>query len=370
MSKRNRERRQQRKHQQGNQPQGKPAVPERDQAEVAAFLRNFEELVATPEPVTWPGACDASLARPDLIKQELAEFAIHREPGRAKCRQLERDLANGLIHGIGDLNHWGMEEFLWHGLPGDSWHPIEAFLSHEGARFSPPACAQLRRWKEARIGMFEVGPVADDRVVLREWDPITQESCGPDFQAISLNIGGVNFYRSHQDMISVTYVSPWAPEAGLQCSLGYGLMLEPHSAAFCLQLLGLRRPEVVARPVPWKASPAAKYEYAKAWRQRAWHDWLAERLVFPFPALMPIPPGEIRVHEVRSLLPSTPEEARAVGIYLEVDVGRDEGGAIGATAAVPCDTASPSALPLAEYRAYRELVGPPPGTSDGATLPA
>src|SRR5437016_2695346 len=110
MSKRNRERRQQRKQQPKpavQQPRT-PAVPEPDRAEVAAFLRNFEELVATPEPVTWPGACDASLARPDLIKQELAEFAIHREPGRAKCRQLERDLANGLLHGIRDLNHWGM----------------------------------------------------------------------------------------------------------------------------------------------------------------------------------------------------------------------------------------------------------------------
>jgi hypothetical protein len=55
---------------------------------------------------------------------------------------------------------------------------------------------------------------------------------------------------------------------------------------------------------------------------------------------------------------------------LEVDMGRGEPGANGATAAVPCDPASPNALPLAEYRAYRELVGPPPGTNGGTTLPA
>jgi hypothetical protein len=257
-----------------------------------------------------------------------------------------------------------MEEFLWHGLPGDSWHPIEAFLSRERERFSPAACEQLRRWKEARIGFFEVGPVSDDRVILREWDPVQGEVCGPDFRAISLNIGGVNYYREHQDEISLTYVSPWAPD-GLMCSLGYGLMLPPAHAAYYLPLLGLRKPEVVARPLPWKASPAARYEYARTWRQRAWHDWLAERLEFPFTALVLRPPEGVAFHEVRSLLPSTPEEVRDFGIYLEVDLKGREPGAMGATAVMPCDPTSPSALPLAEYRAYRDLVGPPRAVQGG-----
>jgi hypothetical protein len=366
MSKRNRERRQQR--QQGRKAPAKPGPSQRDQAEVASFLRNFEDHLNTPEPASWPGACDASLARPDLVKQELAVFATGGDPGRAKCRQLERDLENGVLHSMPDLNHWAMEEFFWHGLPGDPWHPIEALLTRTPGQFSAEAGTQLRRWKEARIGFYEVGPVTEDRVILREWDPGTRQECGADFQAIALNIGGVNYYRSRQDWINLTYVSPWSPEAGLSCCMGYGVLLPPEKAAAYLPLLGLRQPQSVARPVPWRASPAAKYEYAKTWRQRAWHDWLAEKLVFPFSAIIEMPEGQLQVYEVRSLLPATPEEVRDFGIYLEADLGRGEGGATGATAAMPVDPASPNALTLAEYRAYRELAGPPRAVKGAAVL--
>src|SRR5262249_11405666 len=151
---------------------------------------------------------------------------------RAKSRQLQRDLANGILGKFPGMKDWGMEEFLWHGVPGDSWHPIDAFLTREAARFSPAACEQVRRWKDARIGFFEIGPVRDDCVVLREWDPVKKEACGPDFPAISLNIGGVNVYCDRQDAITLTYVAPWAPEVGLMCALGYAIMLEPRQAVW------------------------------------------------------------------------------------------------------------------------------------------
>jgi hypothetical protein len=362
MSKRNRERRQQRQQQrkQGTtQPSASGAeAPSHERAEAEAFLRNFERAAEVPQPTSWPGACDASLERPDLVKMALGEFALHGDPGRAKNRQLQRDLANGILGDVPSIKDWAMEEFLWHGLPGDSWHPIDAFLVREAARFSPAACEQLRRWKDARIGFFEIGPVQGDCVVLREWDPIEKEPCGPDFPSISLNIGGVNLYRERQDAISLTYVAPWTPEIGLMCALGYGLMLEPRQAAWYLPLLGLRRPDVVARPLPWKASPVAQYEYAKTWRQRSWHDWLAERLEFPFLAMVGGPGVDPQLKTVRSLLPSTPEEVRDFGIYFGLD-DEVERVAVGATAVLPSDVTTDNALPLAEYRAYREIVGPP-----------
>jgi hypothetical protein len=353
MSKRNREKRRLRKE------QHRPAPAGRRVAEAVAFLKNFEAQGRIPEPATWPGACEPSLSRPDLIKLDLSTFAIDTEPGRGKFRQLERDLCNGLLEGCPDLDHWAIEEFLWHGLPGDSWHPIDAFLAREPERFSPEACAQLRLWKEARLGLFEIGAVVGDLVVFREWDALAEQPSGPDFRAISLAIGGVHAYRAHQGQIQLGYVAPWAPAEEIFCAMGYGPMMPPEIAPMFVPLFGLRTPEVVVRRLPWKISETARRQHAELWRQRSWHDWLSERLEFPFEAVIFLPEKEPRVYQAISLLPSTPEEARDFGIYLEVDL-EGEPGAIGATALIPCDPGSANALPLAEYCAYRKMAGPPP----------
>ena len=111
------------------------------------LLHTLQHLGSFSEPRSWPGVADPSLSRPDRIKFELATFA---EKGRGHdlCRQLERRLHQGLLHFIPEIEHWGMEEFFWHGLPGNPWHPIDQFLEAEGDRF--PAAAQAARVLEKR----------------------------------------------------------------------------------------------------------------------------------------------------------------------------------------------------------------------------
>ena len=363
MSRKNREKRRLR------QRQPKHALPspssQNAAASAMAFFRDFETHLKTPEPTIWPGACDASLERPDLVKAEFAAFALDKKPGTSKFRQLRHGVEAGLLAKFPDLDHWAMEEFLWHGLPGDDWSPLEAFLAQAGNRFSAQAAAQLRLWQEARIGFFEVGPVEDNLVILREWDPAAMMTPGPEFKAISLNIGGVNIYRTHLDEIQLTYLAPWALEQNLYCAMGYGTTLPPEVTPMLLPLLGLRTPEAAARAVPWKATPTSFSEHAKIWRQRAWQDWLAAGLKFPFEAVICMPNDDLEIFQAEGLVPGTPEEVETTGIYLIGTVDRDDSEVVmGATNPVPWDFTSPNAWLLAEYRAYRELVGPPKGVGN------
>jgi hypothetical protein len=255
-----------------------------------------------------------------------------------------------------------MEEFLWHGLPNDSWHPIEAYLDFVGGRLSEAGREQLRRWKEARVGFYEVGKVQRDTVTLQEWDPVRRSSVGEPFKAITLGMGGAGFFRQYRGHLLVSYVSPWLPEERIFCSMGYGLMPRKDEAGIYELLLNLRTPEHVAEPLPWERSTAAKRKHFKTWRERDWLPWLEERLEFPFRALMVFPSEDKRfkVVQVTGLLPMDANETRQFGVYVEVPV---EGGinVVGLTNLSPLDISSPNWMPVAEYRAYREQVGPPPG---------
>jgi hypothetical protein len=318
--------------------------------------------IKTPVPATWPGIADPSLARPDLVKFELAAFAFGRSSGKALAKQLERRLQQGLLDMLPELDHWAMEMFLYHGLPGDSWQPVDAFLEHAGHRFPPAAQEQLRLWKEARVGLFEIGPVQGDTVELREWDPVNDIPADNVFRAISLNIGGVNAYRDATGSILLTYLAPWAPADNLFCAMGYGKSPAKAHSGFLVPYLGLNHPDIVARPLPWHASPAAANEYLRRWQSREWHAWLAQRLQFPFSAVVITEGNKLEVRQVVDLIPSTPEQTRQFGVYFDVPRGWDEHLGAGATTVTPLDVTSPTAVALAEYRAYRERVGPPPGT--------
>ena len=327
-------------------------------------MKDLKYHLSVPEPARWPGGCDPILDRPDHVKLELAEFAINQPPGKAKAKQLEHGLRNGLLGYLPKIYHWAWEEFIWHGLPGDSWQPVEAFLAQAGNRFSPAAAQQLRRWKEARIGLFEIGEVADDKLALRDWDGVNGTAASPWFEAIALNIGGVNIYRKDRGQILLTYLAPWQPAEDLYCALGYGTTSDKAQTALLLDVLGLQHPEVVCRPLPWNVGRAAADQYLRQWRQREWQGWLQERLRFPFLAFVASPPdGRPSLLPVNSLLPSTPEQAREVGIYLEVvpEAGQQVVVA-GGTALIPLDVTSSNRLVLAEYQAYRKRVGPPPAS--------
>jgi hypothetical protein len=121
-------------------------------ADLEVALRTLQRQLSFPPVSDWPGGCDPSLARPDLVKFEMATWATKQPPGDARSRQLEYDMAKGPLAAVPAIDHWAIEEYLWHGVPGDDWHPIDAYLAHATDKFPAPARAQLGLWKQARFG--------------------------------------------------------------------------------------------------------------------------------------------------------------------------------------------------------------------------
>jgi hypothetical protein len=91
----------------------------------SSLLASIKEKFFGPDTPPLPGGCDPCLARPDFVKAQLGQFATERAPGRDKLRQFEQRLKQGLIGHVPNLHDWAMEAFLWHGVPGDAWHPID-----------------------------------------------------------------------------------------------------------------------------------------------------------------------------------------------------------------------------------------------------
>jgi hypothetical protein len=335
-------------------------------ASVRHTLLQYAEL---GDPASYPGTCDESLARPDLVKADLMEFAIHRFPGKPMFEQLESGLRRGLLHYLPDIDHWAMEEFTWHGLPGDPWQPVDEFLRQPNLPFSTAARAQISLWKQARIGLFEIGQIADDTVWLREWDLIRQRPIGDYFRAITLNLGGVHIHAEHRGKLLLGHVSPWDPDRNIWCGMGYSTVVPKSDALILHEFLGLRHLEVVARPLPWRLSRESERRWLREWRQREWYGWFAERIQFPFEALVPTPPkGVPKLVTIRGLMPSTPAQAEQMGVYFEADLGSGGVMVAGGTSVTPLDVASPNRLAFAEYQAFRDIAGPPIGARGQPTF--
>ena len=299
-------------------------------------------------------------SQPEHLKFAYATWVSERKPGRRKSARLERAFKRGPLGEIPEIDHWAMEEFFWHGTPGDDWHPIEAYLEYIGERWSAEAREQFRRWKEAHIG-FEVGTVRGDTVTLREWDVIGDVPVGEAFPAITLGMGGVDFFRSDRGKLMLTYVAPWLPDENLYCSMGYGMLLKRKEVSVAELLLGLRHPGLVAQPLPWKAGPEARREHEQRWKERDWQSWLEERLEFPFRAMIPNAPiGGSGPFEIDDIMYQSAESAREFGVYLQVPVRRGVQ-MVGVTKVIALDIASPNWMPIQEYIAYRERFGSPPG---------
>jgi hypothetical protein len=321
--------------------------------------------IAPPTGETWPGVSDPSLAAPDAIKFDYGNFAAHQAPGQPKLEQFEENLRHGPLGFIPEIDDWAMEEFIWHGVPGDEWHPLEAYLAWAGDRFPPPAQAQLRLWKEARLGFYEVGEIHDGTVALQEWDVVSGELRGTAFRAVALCLGGVNAYRGQRGQVTLTYVAPWAPADNLFCAMGYGVTMRKRQAPLVAVMLGLRQPQLASLPYPWKVSREAENKYLRQWQMREWQGWLKDQLVFPFRVwLQTSERGALQTRMANELMPQEPAMARQMGIYMVVPAGRAEEEVVlcGLTKIMPTELDSPNWLPIAEYQAYRERVGPPPGT--------
>lgn len=73
---------------------------------VLANVRNvLEQYADLGDPGSFPGACDETLARPDLVKADLMAFAVDRYPGKAKFDLLVAGLRRGPLYGLPDLDH-------------------------------------------------------------------------------------------------------------------------------------------------------------------------------------------------------------------------------------------------------------------------
>ncbi len=308
---------------------------------------------------------DADLARPDHIKFQYGTYVTDFEPGKSKADRMERDAKRGPLHEIPDIDHWALEEYFWHGVPGDAWDPLETYLDFVGNRLSEVGKAQLRQWKQARLGAFRVGSVQGDTMLLEEWDVERQVVIGQPFRAISLGIGGVQPFRDARGDVLVGYVSPWKPVENLYCSMGYSIMPKIQDAEASELILNLRMPALVVKPLPWKMTSGAQHRYMREWRQRDWNAWLGDRLRFPFRALTAHPLTKKLVPlKLTALLHSNEQVARDLGIYVAVS-GLPNIAATGVANVIPVDLAAPNWMPVAEYREYRRLAGPPPKAPGG-----
>ncbi|MBI5030124.1 MAG: hypothetical protein HZB51_06320 [Chloroflexi bacterium] len=308
---------------------------------------------------------DADLARPDQIKFQYCTYITDFEPGKSKADRMERDAERGPLHEIPDIRHWALEEYFWHGVPGDDWDPLEAYLEFVGERLSETGKAQLRQWKQARVGAFRIGSVQGDSMLLEEWDTEQRVVIGEPFRVISLGMGGVQPFRDLRGDIHIGYIAPWKPAENLYCSMGYCVMPKIKEAEAFELLLNLHLPALVVTPLPWKTTSVAQQRYLREWYQRDWNAWLADRLQFPFRALTahPITKKLVPV-KLTALLYSNPGVGRDLGVYMAMS-GLLGFAVTGVANVLPVDLASPNWMPIAEYREYRRLVGAPPKAPGG-----
>ena len=308
---------------------------------------------------------DADLDRPDRIKYQYATYITEFEPGMSKAARMERDAKRGPLYVIPEIDHWVLEEYFWHGVPGDTWNPMEAYLDFVGERLSEAGKAQLRQWKLARLGAFRVGPVQGSAMQLEEWDIERRAAISKPFRAISLGIGGVQPFCDARGDLLIGYISPWKPVENLYCSMGYSIMPQVKEAEAFELILNLRMPKLVVEPLPWKTAPGVRRRYMHEWHQRNWNDWLADRLQFPFRALTAhSTTGKLVPVTVTALLHSDEQVARDFGIYVEVS-GLPDIAATGVANIMAIDVTSPNWMPIAEYGEYRHLAGPPPRAPGG-----
>ncbi len=316
---------------------------------------------------------DTALNNVERLKFTYAMWVQSHPVGGKQMRRLENALKAGRLAILpkGDVEHWGMEEYLWHGMPGHRWDPIEAFLAARGQGFSEAGQQQFRRWREMKIGFYEIGRIGRT-AEMWAWDHLNQTRRGHSFQAVSCGMGGVNFLRKYVGQLMLTYVSPWQPDQNIYCTCGYGALVEKDDLKGRELLLGLSRPDILVEPLKFGFGPGQRptHQLREAWKRRDWPGWLKERLDFPFRALVTIPTTEtLHPVQITSILKMTADESRRKGVYFNMAEKLDVFEIVGGSNITAADITSSNFLPLLEYQAYREWAGPPPeAPKSGPTL--
>jgi hypothetical protein len=307
---------------------------------------------------------DTALNNVETLKFTYAMWVQNHPIGGRQMARLENTLKAGRFAFLPEesVEHWGMEEYLWHGMPDHDWNPIEAFLVARGQGFSETGWKQFRRWQEMKIGFYEIGRV-DRTAEMWVWDHLTETRLGDSFQVVSCGIGGVDFLRQYVGELLLTYLSPWQPDQNIFCTGGYGPIVQKDDLKGQELLLGLSRPDILVEPLEFGFGPGNRptRKLREVWKQRDWLGWLKGRLNFPFRALVTIPAtNSLHPVQITSIQEMTADEARRKGIYFHTAKKVDNFGIFGGTTVTVADVISPNFLPLLEYHAYREWAGPPP----------
>jgi hypothetical protein len=111
----------------------------------------------------------------------LASYVATREPGRSKLQAWAQRIARGPLTLVPNLHDWALEEFLYHGAPGDDWQPLEAYLAFVGPHLSEAGQAKLRQWRQAEPGAYRLGAVQGQTVRLQRWDVVRATPLGEEF---------------------------------------------------------------------------------------------------------------------------------------------------------------------------------------------
>lgn len=314
---------------------------------------------------------DADLTDPQrlgqVVKYNFATYVTTREPGRSKLRAWKQHIAHGPLTFFPHLEDWVVEEFLYHGVPGDDWQPLEVYLAFVGPHLSEAGRAQLRQWQQAQLGAYRIGAVHGPTVRLQRWDVARDVPVGEEFAALSLALGGAEeAHRGQEGQLLITYVAPWEHDPPLWCALGYGVVLPRRGRDLVQMVLSPRFFAEAATPFPWPPG-VDRRQRLQEWQAREWMAWLSERLRFPLAAFVPLPPtNQWGLVTVTGLFPLTPEQSRQFGIYVEVpSPAHKEVVIAGLTSVIPLEVGSPIWEAVLEYHAFRHVAGPPPGVPRG-----
>ncbi|MFO0818551.1 MAG: hypothetical protein U1A77_11455 [Pirellulales bacterium] len=232
-------------------------------------------------------------------------IAEHSEWNGAQARFRGEYLA-GPLRQLPGIAHWSLEKFLWNGSPQLKSHPLDAFLATRNPKYSPSIIATVLRWKQAKLGLYEIGHPTRFGVALRSWHPLRRATT-PWFEARELAVAEAISWRDSRGSILASFVAPSSLPTDLSdvghpaighATIGHAAMT---SAAFLmgftllvnkldgpplLLLENLNHARLGLDIDPWEVSDAARREYQRRWRERDWRTWLRKQVRGPFPVLL------------------------------------------------------------------------------------
>jgi hypothetical protein len=281
--------------------------------------RSLEAVEATipwsigKDSATSGSRCDATAFHAQLQSAAIDYFdfiAAHPEWNDAQARFRGEYLA-GPLRQLPGISHWGLEKFLWNGSPQLKSHPLDAFLDSRNGRYEPSIIATVLRWKQAKLGLYEIGRPTRFGVALRSWHPLRRATT-PWFEARELAASESISWKDSRGSILASFVAPSSLRTDLSdvghpaighatighatighaattsaaFLMGFTLLVNKLDSHPLLLLENLNHSRLGLDIDPWEVSDAARREYQRRWRDRDWRTWLRKQVRGPFPVLL------------------------------------------------------------------------------------